>query len=274
MGSAAREDYLDEATIFHVTHYKAGSRWIHRILKRCVGPRLVTVSANREELLEAPIEPGRVYSACYATYDELAELHVPADTHRFFILRDLRDTLVSLTSRGGLVRKMPMPRLALPAAVLLSSGFVLLSNLAVAVVWMLATGVGPYWTWLLAPILIIWLVVICGSLGLLVSGAYVFVRDVGQIWPVIARITFYMTPLIYPIQVVRADILWKALSYNPLSPLFAQAQTWIVNPDQPGWFEAKGTGLAAFLPFLILAVIAVAGAVVFSKGARRAAERL
>jgi ABC-2 type transport system permease protein len=182
--------------------------------------------------------------------------------------------MTSLTSRGGLVRKMPMPRLALPAAVLLSASFVMLSNLVVAVAWMLVTGVGPLWTWLLAPVLIVWLAVITGALGLLVSGAYVFVRDVGQIWPVIARITFYMTPLIYPIQVVRAQILSTALSYNPLSPLFAQAQVWIVNPGQPGWFEAKGTGLLAFMPFIILAVIAVAGAVVFSKGARRAAERL
>jgi hypothetical protein len=95
MTRVAGADYLDEATIFHVTHYKAGSRWIHKILRRCVGRRLISVSADRREFLKAPIQPGRVYSACYATHDELAGLHVPADTHRFVILRDLRDTLVS-----------------------------------------------------------------------------------------------------------------------------------------------------------------------------------
>jgi sulfotransferase family protein len=88
-------DFLDEATIFHVTHYKAGSRWIYRILRHCVGPRLLTVRPGREQLLYEPIEPGRVYSACYATREEVEGLHVPPDTHRFFILRDLRDTLVS-----------------------------------------------------------------------------------------------------------------------------------------------------------------------------------
>ena len=87
--------YYEEMTVFHVTHYKAGSRWIHRILKRCVGDRLLPVQADRREFKEDPIEPGRVYSACYASKDELEELHKPPDTRHFFILRDMRDTLIS-----------------------------------------------------------------------------------------------------------------------------------------------------------------------------------
>ena len=87
--------YYEEMTVFHVTHYKAGSRWIHRILRRCVGDRLVPVQADRREFMEDPIEPGRVYSACYASRTELEGLRKPADSRHFFILRDLRDTLVS-----------------------------------------------------------------------------------------------------------------------------------------------------------------------------------
>jgi hypothetical protein len=87
--------FLEETTVFHVTHYKAGSRWIHRILKRCVGERLLSVKADRKELLEEPIHPGRVYSACYVTKDEFDGLAMPPDSQRFVILRDPRDTLVS-----------------------------------------------------------------------------------------------------------------------------------------------------------------------------------
>ncbi len=87
--------YLEENTIFHLTHYKAGSRWIHRILKRCVADRLLPIQADRAELLSQPIEPGRVYSACYASRSEFEALDIPPDSKRFFIIRDMRDTTVS-----------------------------------------------------------------------------------------------------------------------------------------------------------------------------------
>jgi hypothetical protein len=87
--------FFEETTVFHITHYKAGSRWIHRILKRCVGERLLAVQADRRELLEEPIQPGRVYSACYVTKDEFDGLRTPPDSRRFVVLRDPRDTLVS-----------------------------------------------------------------------------------------------------------------------------------------------------------------------------------
>jgi lipopolysaccharide transport system ATP-binding protein len=53
------------------------------------------VRADRKELLEDAIQPGRVYSACYVTKDEFDALDVPENSKRFVILRDPRDTLVS-----------------------------------------------------------------------------------------------------------------------------------------------------------------------------------
>ena len=87
--------FRERTTVFHVTHYKAGSQWVLRILKRCVGKRTVQVGADRSELLEEPIIAGRVYSACYVTKDEFDALELPPDSRHFFVTRDLRDTLVS-----------------------------------------------------------------------------------------------------------------------------------------------------------------------------------
>jgi lipopolysaccharide transport system ATP-binding protein len=82
-------------TVFHVTHYKAGSQWIRRILTKSVGRRLLHVGADRHELFEDPIVPGRVYSACYVSREEFDDIERPPDSRHFFIARDLRDTLVS-----------------------------------------------------------------------------------------------------------------------------------------------------------------------------------
>jgi ABC-2 type transport system permease protein len=182
--------------------------------------------------------------------------------------------MTSLTGGGGLVRKMPMPRLALPAATILSAGFVLAGNLVVTVIWIVASGVDPRWTWLLLPVLLLWLVVVTSSFALLVSGVYVFLRDVSQIWGVIGRIGFYVSPILYPIQVVPKKVLYDALSFNPLAPVFAQTQTWLINAQAPSWFGSKGWGVMAFMPFIVLAVISVAGVLTFRQGARRVAEQL
>jgi hypothetical protein len=85
----------DTPTVFHVTHYKAGSRWIHRILKTCVNERLLVVHDELREFLEEPIQPGRVYSAVYVTREQFDSVELPEDSRRFVVIRDLRDTLVS-----------------------------------------------------------------------------------------------------------------------------------------------------------------------------------
>jgi hypothetical protein len=82
-------------TVFHVTHYKAGSRWIHRILKASVKERVLQVHDEMKEFLEEPIEPGRVYSAVYVTREQFDSVDLPPDSRHFVVIRDLRDTLVS-----------------------------------------------------------------------------------------------------------------------------------------------------------------------------------
>ena len=56
-----------------------------RILKRCVRDRLLQVKADRGELLEQPIVPGRVYSACYLTKGEFDGLEMPTDSGHFVV---------------------------------------------------------------------------------------------------------------------------------------------------------------------------------------------
>jgi lipopolysaccharide transport system ATP-binding protein len=85
----------DSPTVFHITHYKAGSRWVHRILRSCVKDRIVVVHDELREFLEEPIQPGGVYSAVYVTREQFDSVSTPPDSRRFVVIRDLRDTLVS-----------------------------------------------------------------------------------------------------------------------------------------------------------------------------------
>jgi len=80
--------------VFHVTHWKAGSQWIHKILRKCVPERIVDPQLGAAQVRQFAIRRGAVYPTVYLTQKELAKL-APPDSKRFVVIRDLRDTLVS-----------------------------------------------------------------------------------------------------------------------------------------------------------------------------------
>ncbi len=81
--------------VFHVTHAKAGSQWIYKILLACVPERIVTPLTFQEQFLEQAPEPGKVYPTLYVTKQQFEARPLPRSRCRFVVIRDLRDTLVS-----------------------------------------------------------------------------------------------------------------------------------------------------------------------------------
>jgi hypothetical protein len=90
--------------IIHITHPKAGSQWIRRILMQTV-PELVIPSADELaanpamnpswDFLSRPLVPGGVYPALYVPKDRFDQVEGAEASRRFVVIRDLRDTLVS-----------------------------------------------------------------------------------------------------------------------------------------------------------------------------------
>jgi lipopolysaccharide transport system ATP-binding protein len=83
-------------TVFHVTHHKAGSQWINRILHALAYERLVMPEVESAQFLTKPIVRGAVYPTVYVTREQFESVAVPKGSRRFVVIRDLRDTLVSL----------------------------------------------------------------------------------------------------------------------------------------------------------------------------------
>jgi Sulfotransferase domain len=79
-------------TILHVTHWKAGSTWIRRILRQLAPDRFVR-PARGWDPFPTPVPAGAVYS-CFATREQVEEAGL-IDQARLVVVRDLRDTLVS-----------------------------------------------------------------------------------------------------------------------------------------------------------------------------------
>jgi lipopolysaccharide transport system ATP-binding protein len=82
-------------SVFHVTHHKAGSQWIRRILEELAQPWVVEPRPDGNQFLSKPLRPHRVYPTLYLTRDQFERVRVPAGSRRFIVIRDLRDTLIS-----------------------------------------------------------------------------------------------------------------------------------------------------------------------------------
>jgi Sulfotransferase domain len=83
------------STIFHITHPKAGSQWIYKILRDCTPERIVTPKPRIEHFLKDPIVAGKIYPAVYVSKYQFDRVQKPASCIHFVVLRDLRDIAVS-----------------------------------------------------------------------------------------------------------------------------------------------------------------------------------
>lgn len=104
-------------TVFHVTHVKSGSQWVYQILNECASDRIVKPRVRVAQFYEDPIQPGMIYPTVYAPRGRFEstlwpDAQPPADSpaaqnwqnfvqqkfpvKTFVVIRDLRDTMVSL----------------------------------------------------------------------------------------------------------------------------------------------------------------------------------
>lgn len=100
-------------TMFHITHWKAGSQWIHRILLECVpADKIVRPEVDEVQFLKRPLEDGKVYPTVYVTREQFSSVPLPKVWKRFVVIRDLRDTLVSAYFSIKYSHQTIVPRLA------------------------------------------------------------------------------------------------------------------------------------------------------------------
>jgi ABC-2 type transport system permease protein len=181
--------------------------------------------------------------------------------------------VTSVVNQESVVRKTQFPRLIIPLSVVITALFNLGVNLVVVLIFIIAFGVSPEWTWLLFPPIVVVLFVFATAVSMLLSSLYVRFRDTVIIWSVIASALFYATPVIYPIEVVPQRYR-DLIMLNPLTPLFEQARRWVIDPGAPGAVEAAG-GWTHLLPAAgIFIGTCLLGAWYFTREAPRIAEEL
>lgn len=153
---------------------------------------------------------------------------------------------------GNLMRKMAFPRVCLP---LIAAGTMLINNLLLLLAIFLvfaALGHFPDEHALWLPLLILVTLMLAGSIGLLLGVFNVFMRDIGQVIPVLLQALFWMTPIVYSITILPEDYR-DIFKLNPLFPLISSYQNVLVFGTAPEW---AGLGVLASCS-LVLTVLAL-----------------
>ena len=128
---------------------------------------------------------------------------------------------------GNLIKKMAFPKIALP---LIVTGSALINNVllffAILVVFSLLGHI-PTLVLLWLPLLTFMTVALALGLGLMLGVINVFIRDIGQIMPIILQFWFWLTPVVY-IADVLPEKYQKILLINPMSGIVMGYQNILV----------------------------------------------
>ncbi len=135
---------------------------------------------------------------------------------------------------GNLMKKMSFPRITLPTIVvgscLLNSILLFIAMLGIFALLGHQFNVAMLW---LIP-LTLTVVVLALGIGLILGVLNVFLRDIGQVVPIILQMLFWLTPIVYPISIIpEAYRHWLRL--NPMYPLTDAYQQVVVYGKTPQW---------------------------------------
>lgn len=88
--------HVSVPTVFHITHYKSGSQWVLAVLSEVAKDRIIDPLVGADHVTRHPIEAGRIYPCVYLPKPKFLAAAPPENSRIFIVIRDLRDTLVSL----------------------------------------------------------------------------------------------------------------------------------------------------------------------------------
>ncbi|MCL5801863.1 MAG: ABC transporter permease [Gammaproteobacteria bacterium] len=157
--------------------------------------------------------------------------------------------LTLFIDNGNILKKLVFPRIALP---LIVTGSALVNNALLFVAILAIFGVlghlpGSALIWL--PALMAVNIALALGLGLALGVLNVFMRDIGQIVPVILQFLFWFTPIVYMANIIPEQYrTW--LVFNPMIPIVTGYQNVLLYNRAPDW---SGLDVIALIALALLA---------------------
>lgn len=182
--------------------------------------------------------------------------------------------MVSIVSRGDLIRKLNFSKEIIVLSAVAGAGINLVINLSVVFIFALFNGVHVQFHALLFPLILVELLVFATGLGFLLSTIYVRFRDFAQIWDVLLQAGLYATPIIYPISFVanQHETAAKLMMMNPMAQMIQDARFLLIDPANTTVSQMISNPLVVAIPYFIPVVVLGIGYTNFKRNAKKFAE--
>lgn len=121
----------------------------------------------------------------------------------------------SIIGNDSLLKKVYIPKYIFPVARSISAFVNLLFSLIAIVIVLIITKTPVYITALLFPLALLYLLLFSIGIGLMLSVAATYFRDVIHLYSILLTAWLYLTPIFYPIKILPHNVKTIVL-YNPL----------------------------------------------------------
>lgn len=182
--------------------------------------------------------------------------------------------MVSIVSRGDLLRKLNFSKHTIVFSAVLGALINFSINLLVVLVFAAINGVTLFPHAYLALPLFAELAVLTVGVALMLSTVFVYYRDLAQVWEVLLQAGMYVTPIIYPITFVfdRHPLAAKILMLNPLAQIIQDLRYLLIDRANVTIWQMSTNWCYIIIPYLIPFVLLALGVAVFNKNAKKFAE--
>jgi ABC-type polysaccharide/polyol phosphate export permease len=152
----------------------------------------------------------------------------------------------SFLMNESLIKKIYLPKVIFPLSIAISALIDSVLSFISLFVIIIVLGGSLSWALLFLPISFVLLFIFSVGIGLLISIATVYFRDLQHILLIAIQGLFFLTPILYKANSLEGKVGWL-VSLNPVTPFIALFRTPLIDSTVPSMFIITQTACLAFL---------------------------
>ena len=150
-----------------------------------------------------------------------------------FVSESTNQAMWSITGNAALLKKTYVPKYIFTLSKVTSSCVNTLYSLGAMLIVFVVCKVPFNRYMLFIPVIILQLYIFCVGMGMFLSQATVFFRDIQYIYAAFITAWMYLTPIFYPINQLPFELMWGIKHFNPMYSYITQFRTIVLYQTMP-----------------------------------------
>jgi ABC-2 type transport system permease protein len=156
----------------------------------------------------------------------------------------------SLVTNSTLITKVYLPREIFPISSVLAKMVDLFLSAIILLIFLIVFGVKPHLTLFLIPVIFVIQTALIFGISFILSAIDVFFRDVESVLGVFLTVWMYLTPIIYPPELIPPKFM-PIFNLNPMMPIINAYRNVIIYGVLPPWQSFIYATVFSFAIFIL-----------------------